>query len=309
MLDEFRSLATIWSQSGEAIARVAGAWPAVPALLLGAREAMLESLRANFRSIRIDPFDPALRQYLVASMGSLADERLRVLFLDSAHRLIADEQLQQGSLAQLAIYPRTIFRRALEHNAAAIILVHNHPSGDQRPSREDVIATRKLEQIGRALDVRILDHIIVTATRAHHVMSENVVAGAAAHPSSCNLRSGPAAAEDPEPDSALANAQATVRRRLLRRQLLGSEELFGEPAWDMLLDLFIHECEGKPLSMSSLSISTGIPTSSGMKLIHRLCDAGILQRLPDHRDGRRSLMKISPDIAHRLRAYFAEGTE
>ncbi len=77
----------------------------------------------------------------------------------------------------------------------------------------------------------------------------------------------------------------------------------------MLLDLFIQQCEGKLLPMSSLCLSANIPNSSAMKLIQRLCDAGLLERLPDHRDGRRSLIRISPDTEHRLRAYFAEGTE
>src|SRR3546814_17504789 len=95
-------------------------------------------------------------------MGSLPFEVLRILFLDRGRRLLADEQLQHGTLAQLAIYPRTIFRRALELNAAAIILIHNHPSGDARPSEEDIAVTRKLDQIGRALDGEIFDHIVVT---------------------------------------------------------------------------------------------------------------------------------------------------
>src|SRR3546814_10608239 len=65
--------------------------------------------------------------------------------------------------------PRTIFRRALELNAAAIILIHNHPSGDARPSEEDIAVTRKLDQIGRALDVEIFDHIVVTSASTHHI--------------------------------------------------------------------------------------------------------------------------------------------
>lgn len=299
----------IWAQPPEALARILGDWPAVLPLLVGTRDAMSESLRSDIRAIPIDPFNPALRQYLIASMGSLADERLRVLFLDNARRLIADEELQNGTLAQLAIYPRTIFRRALEHNAAAIILVHNHPSGDPRPSEEDIAATRKLEQIGRALEIDLLDHIVVTARHTHHIMSEEAMAGVAARSVAYMLRSPDDGGKVPDTKRIHANAEAAVRRRLLRRQLLGNGELFGEPAWDMLLDLFINECLDKPVSMSSLCVAAGIPTSSAMKLAQRLCDAGLLYRVPDHRDGRRNFMRISPDVAHRLRAYFAEGTE
>ena len=76
----------------------------------------------------ITPTDPKLIAYLKTSMGSLPEEVLRVLFLDGACRLITDEQLQQGSLAQLILYPRIIFKRALELDAASIVLVHNHPT-------------------------------------------------------------------------------------------------------------------------------------------------------------------------------------
>ncbi|KFG89446.1 DNA repair protein RadC [Sphingobium herbicidovorans NBRC 16415] len=283
-------------------------WPEVGSFLVTLRDTMFDGMRSDLRAGRIDPFDPALRRYLIASMGSLPDERLRVLFLDTAHGLIADEQMQHGTLCHLAIYPRTIFRRALEHNAAAIILVHNHPGGDATPSEDDIEATRKLDQIGRALDVEVLDHIIVTPTRLHHIICERRSAARRANPASFTLRS-EVLPEDEAIDRACRNAETVLRRRILRRQLVGSAELFGEPAWDMLIDLFIHECKGQQLSMSSLCATAGIPTSSAMKLAQRLCEAGILERTPDLFDGRRTLMKIAPEVGHRLRAYFAEGTE
>jgi len=308
LLDEFRSLGRLWSQTAERIAGVVGDWPEVGAFLASLRDTMIEGMGAALRTERIDPFDPGLRRYLIASMGSLPDERLRILFLDSGQGLIADEQLQCGTLAHLAIYPRTIFRRALEHNAASVILVHNHPGGDATPSEDDIEATRKLDQIGRALDIEILDHIIVTATHLHHLIRDRRSGARRVKPASFILRSD-AAPEDEANDRACRNAETVLRRRILRRQLVGSPELFGEPAWDMLIDLFIHACKGQQLSMSSLCATAGIPTSSAMKLAQRLCEAGILERTPDIFDGRRTLMKIAPEVAHRLRAYFAEGTE
>lgn len=272
------------------------------------REAMLEGMRSELRTVRIDPGNPRFSRYLIASMGSLPEERLRILFLDPARGLIADEEFQRGSLAQLAIYPRTIFRRALEHNAASIILVHNHPSGDPAPSEEDLSATRRLEEVGRALDVEILEHIIVTGTRTNNLIEGSAKARGRGKFLPFFLRSHSDPADEMD---ALArrNAETTMRRRILRRQLLGCPELFGEPAWDMLVDLFIHQSRGQTLSMSSLCITAAIPTSSAMKLIQRLCDAGILERSPDAHDGRRSLVSLTPGVAHRLRAYFAEGTE
>src|SRR3546814_8173824 len=95
---------------------------------------MTEGMRTGLLGRPLKPTDQKLLSYLTFSMGSLPDEVLRVLFLDGAQRLIADEQLQHGTLAQLAFYPRVILRRAMEHDAAAIILVHNHPSGEDRKS-------------------------------------------------------------------------------------------------------------------------------------------------------------------------------
>lgn len=110
-------------------------------------------------------------------------------------------------------------------------------------------------------------------------------------------------------DRALENARASTRRRLLRRQLIGADELFGEPAWEMLIDLFVHACERKPISISSLCVTSSIPMSSALRLTQRLCDAGILLRLPDRMDGRRSFIRLQPVIAHRMRAYFEAGPE
>lgn len=309
LLDEFRSIAVIWSQAPEALDRILGAGSPVTAIILGAREAALESMAGDLRGVAIVPISPGLRRYLIASMGSLADETLRILFLDNACRLIADEQLQRGSLSQLAIHPRTIFRRAMEHNAAGIILVHNHPSGDPNPSDEDILVTRHLDQIGRSLDIEIVDHIIVTATHTHHLISRDAIAGKPRSSPAFPLRS--PARSRPESDNsvALANAERLNHRRLLRQQLIGAPELFGDPAWEMLVDLFIHDCKGKELSITSLCVAVHIPMSSGLRLVQKLCDAGILRRIPDRIDGRRSIIKLEPAIAHRLRAYFEAGLD
>lgn len=274
----------------------------MPALLIGAHDIMIEAMRCDLRAAAIDPFDPRLRQYLIASMGSLPIEVLRILFLDSGRRLLADEQVQNGTLAQIAIYPRTIFRRALELNAASIILVHNHPSGDPNPSEEDIAVTRRLDQIGRSLDVEILDHIVVTSNQVQHIANPKLVAE---KPAFFTLRS----PDESRNDVALENARATLRRRLLRRQLIGSEELFGEPAWEMLIDLFIHECQGKPLSTSDLCVTSTIPMSSALRLVQKLCDAGLVDRTPDLMDARRSFVRLQPATSHRLRAYFSEDIE
>ena len=81
--------------------------------------------------------------------------------LDSQHRLIVAEELFRGTLSQTSVYPREVVRRALTHNAAAVVLAHNHPSGVAEPSRADEMLTRELKQSLALVDVRVLDHFIV----------------------------------------------------------------------------------------------------------------------------------------------------
>jgi DNA repair protein RadC len=88
-------------------------------------------------------------------------EVICALFLDSKHRLISLDIMSTGSLREAPIYPREIAKRALEHNAAALILAHNHPSGDPTPSQADNDVTRQLAHALKPLDIRVLDHIII----------------------------------------------------------------------------------------------------------------------------------------------------
>jgi DNA repair protein RadC len=84
-----------------------------------------------------------------------------VLFLNSKNRLLRDEVMSEGSINETPIYPREIMRRALELGATALILAHNHPSGDPQPSDGDVDATRRIARAARSLDIKIHDHVVV----------------------------------------------------------------------------------------------------------------------------------------------------
>jgi DNA repair protein RadC len=99
--------------------------------------------------------------YCRAAMAFAEREQLRILFLDKKNALIADEVQQQGTVDHTPVYPREVVRRALELSATAIILVHNHPSGDPTPSQADIRMTKEIDGIAKAMGIILHDHIIV----------------------------------------------------------------------------------------------------------------------------------------------------
>lgn len=103
----------------------------------------------------------AVRGYLRLKLQDLQFEAFWCVFLDAQNRVIEAEELFRGTLTQTSVYPREVVKRALHHNAAAVILCHNHPSGVAEPSLQDQGLTRALEQALGLVDVRVLDHFIV----------------------------------------------------------------------------------------------------------------------------------------------------
>ncbi|MDB5733476.1 MAG: hypothetical protein JWN16_113 [Alphaproteobacteria bacterium] len=103
----------------------------------------------------------ALLDYCTAAMAREQAEAFRVLFLDRKNILIADEVLNRGTIDHTPVYPREIVKRALELSASALILVHNHPSGDPTPSRADIEMTREIEKAAKALGIAVHDHLVI----------------------------------------------------------------------------------------------------------------------------------------------------
>ncbi len=103
----------------------------------------------------------ALLAYVRVALADQPREQFRVLFLDKKNQLIADETLNHGTVDHAPVYPREVMRRALELSSSAIILVHNHPSGDPTPSGADIDMTRQIVEAGRALKISVHDHLVV----------------------------------------------------------------------------------------------------------------------------------------------------
>lgn len=105
-----------------------------------------------------------VKDFLRLKLGDRPHEVFAVVFLDSQHRVLAIEELFRGTLSQTSVYPREVVKEALARNAAAVVLVHNHPSGSAEPSRADEVLTNTLRQALALVDVRVLDHLVVTRT-------------------------------------------------------------------------------------------------------------------------------------------------
>ena len=129
----------------------------IAAVMELARRALAEEMRA--RDSLASP--AAVRGYLRLRMQDLGHECFYCVFLDAQNRVIAAEEMFRGTLTQTSVYPREILKRTLEHNAAAVILAHNHPSGVAEPSIQDQALTRTLAEALALVDVKVLDHFIV----------------------------------------------------------------------------------------------------------------------------------------------------
>jgi DNA repair protein RadC len=161
LLERFGSLSAILFADMAALQSSLSATPVIAALLTTISAAVSHALADDISARVLLDNRTALYRYLRARLGSASDERFHILYLNSACHLISDEVMGFGTLTNVAIYPRAIIARALEHSAAAIILVHNHPSGDPRPSQSDIAVTRQIVCASTLFDLKVYDHLIV----------------------------------------------------------------------------------------------------------------------------------------------------
>jgi len=163
LVDRFGGIAGLLHSGPEALTQVKGLGPAKRAELLAVVELARRALAQELRQRPLFDSPRAVADYLQLHLGHKPHEVFAVLFLDSQHRLLALEELFRGTLAQTSVYPREVALRALHHHAAAVVLAHNHPSGVAEPSRADEQLTRTLKAALALIDVRVLDHVVVTA--------------------------------------------------------------------------------------------------------------------------------------------------
>lgn len=164
LLTEFGSLASLLAADPKELQRVPGLGESAAAAIKFVEAVMLRSQRRRLEGRPVLSSWQALTDYLHASMAHRTSEEFRVIFLDTKNQIMRDEVLGTGTVNAAPVYPREVVKRALEIQAAAVILVHNHPSGDPTPSRDDITMTRSVIEAGRHLGLTVHDHVIIGQT-------------------------------------------------------------------------------------------------------------------------------------------------
>ncbi|MBX7493353.1 DNA repair protein RadC [Qipengyuania sp. 1NDW9] len=161
LIDHFGSFSAVLGAEPGALAQVKGMGEASAAALHAVALAARRMARGEVEQQPVLGSWQSLLDYLAIDMGHLKHERVRVLYLDTRNRLIDDHLAAEGSIDEAAIHPREVIRRAFDKGASALILVHNHPSGDPEPSRADIQITNRIAEAGRLLGITVHDHVIV----------------------------------------------------------------------------------------------------------------------------------------------------
>ncbi|AXJ94699.1 MULTISPECIES: DNA repair protein RadC [unclassified Sphingomonas] len=161
LLREFGGIGGLLTADAEALTRVAGMGETSAAAIKIAQAAALRLLQAPVAERPVLANWQALLDYLRADMAHHTVERFRVLHLNTRNMLIRDEVMSEGSIDETAVYVRQVVRRAIDFGSAAVILVHNHPSGDPSPSRADIDITRAIAEAGKRLGIAVHDHLII----------------------------------------------------------------------------------------------------------------------------------------------------
>ena len=161
LIAKFGSFAEVISATPERLKEVAGVGEAIVTELKLVRAAALRLMKGGIINRPLLSSWSAILEYCRASMAFENKEQFRILFLDKKNQLIADEVQQEGTVDHTPVYTREVMKRSLELSASAIILAHNHPSGDPTPSFADIDMTQKIIDAGMKLGITVHDHVII----------------------------------------------------------------------------------------------------------------------------------------------------
>jgi DNA repair protein RadC len=157
----FGSIGGVSAASPEALRQVLGADGHLALPFFVSRRILETGMRERVERARVVTDDEALLEWLIARFAGLADECLVAIYLDRSGAFLSEESFRSGAEACVSVHPRALFRQAMQLDCSGLLLAHNHPSGDARPSALDIDATRRIAAHGRLLDVELVDHLIV----------------------------------------------------------------------------------------------------------------------------------------------------
>jgi DNA repair protein RadC len=172
MLSDLKNLAGIIYADPDKLLSVEGANQGMLINFMIIREFLDRVLKQNVINTHVLSSWNALVEYLQTTMGSIKTEQFRIIFLNSKNIIVADEIQSVGTVDQTSIYPREVVKRALFHESTAIILVHNHPSGDPKPSRADIELTKEVVQACLTFNIKVHDHVIISKRKFFSFKSE-----------------------------------------------------------------------------------------------------------------------------------------
>ena len=175
LLQRFGSLSALLTADTDALSDAPGIGASTAAYLKSVQELSSRAAREELARRPVISSWSALLAYVRTELQHQSREQFRVLFLDKKNQLIQDEQMAVGTVDQAPVYPREIARRALELSASALILVHNHPSGDATPSRADIDMTREIIDALAPLDIRVHDHLIAAKSGVTSFKTEGLI--------------------------------------------------------------------------------------------------------------------------------------
>jgi DNA repair protein RadC len=161
LIKRFGGFAGVMAAAPDQLQEVAGVGPAAAVIIKVVQACALRMAQQEVTKREVIGSWKKLLDYLRMAMAEEKTEQFRLLFLDNKNALIADEEQQRGTVNHTPVYPREVVKRALELGASAIILVHNHPSGDPTPSQDDIAMTKEVAAAADKLGISVHDHIII----------------------------------------------------------------------------------------------------------------------------------------------------
>ena len=175
MIADFGGFAQLLSADADTIMRRCQVSANVAGAIKIAQATAIRFLKSEVTGRKVLGSWQALMDYLAVDMGFLPIERVRVLYLNAKNVLVRDQILSEGSVDEAAVYVREVIRGAVDSHATAMILVHNHPSGDPQPSQADIRLTREIIEAARPLKIQVHDHVIVGATKSYSLKQMGLI--------------------------------------------------------------------------------------------------------------------------------------